>query len=130
MSNEKIIHYTKTFMKQKEISGRNELEKADRSLYEILRRRKLLDKIGFKPKLREWKSMYDSELIKYAKIFMKKKGITRRCELTKADYGLFGALRNRGLIECVFSEIQSKQEQLQAGLQQAADAMEQFGDSE
>jgi hypothetical protein len=45
MGDEELVALAKTFIAEKEIDGRKELAKADAGLYQVLRRRKLLDSV-------------------------------------------------------------------------------------
>jgi hypothetical protein len=45
MGKERLLAYAKEFIAERGISGRKELEKADRGLYEALSKRKLLDAV-------------------------------------------------------------------------------------
>ena len=98
------MEYAKREMKEKGICGRKELEDADSGLYEVLRKRGLLDKVGFeriKRETRDWKLIDDNKLIKNAKEFMKKNRISGRSELQMADQGLYQVLMRRGLADKV-----------------------------
>ncbi|MBU0528047.1 hypothetical protein KKE92_06195 [Candidatus Micrarchaeota archaeon] len=101
MSDEEVIGYAKGVIRNKGMSKRAELQKADPGLYTVLRNRKLLDNVGFVQKRREersWKDMKDGQIIKLAKKVMEKNGITGREELSNTDPGLYQALRKRGLL--------------------------------
>jgi len=130
MSDENLVEYAEKVMKEEGISGRKELQKADYGLYQALRRRKLLDKVGFDEKRRPsgfFSNKSNEELADYAKEFMKKKRISGRGELKKADYGLYETLRKRNLLDRVFEDIE------QARQRQADDEvirmLEEFGSS-
>jgi hypothetical protein len=132
LTDNKLVSFAKNFLMQNEINGRVELQKADGSLYNALWRRGLLDRVGFQKKrrkMRSWKQMDDEELMKFARKYMKEKGITKRKGLERGDHGLYAALRKRKLLDLVFADIeQSKVDAgLLSGLSQAADAMESFG---
>ncbi len=101
MNNDKIVEFARRVMNEKKISGRGELEKADLGLYNILRKRGLLDEVGFEEKIRFWKDVSDEEIIELTKKVILEKGISRRHELEKADRGLYNILKKRGLLEDV-----------------------------
>jgi hypothetical protein len=50
MSDDQLIRQTQEFMKEKEITGKQQLKKDDLGLHCALRRRKLLEKASFEPK--------------------------------------------------------------------------------
>ncbi|MBU0533062.1 hypothetical protein KKB44_06235 [Candidatus Micrarchaeota archaeon] len=127
MSDEKLIGYAKGFIEKEEIGGTRELMNADKGLYSVLRRRKLLDKVGFETKKREmrnWKAMTDDEIIKYARKTMEEEGISGREELRKVDSGLCSVLRRRKLLDRVFSSID--QSRRREAILQVVEAMEEF----
>ena len=110
MGDEEIVEYARELMEEKGISGRGELNKADSGLYRILRRRKLLDEIGFADKRRSWNGRSDEEVVDFAKKLMGENGISGRKELAEADPPLYTVLRKRGLLDKVgFVEKQRKQ---------------------
>ncbi|MBU0533069.1 hypothetical protein KKB44_06270 [Candidatus Micrarchaeota archaeon] len=101
VSDDGLVKHARKFMEEKGISERTELRKVDLGLYQVLRKRKLLDKIGFEDKRqkhRNWNSMSDEELVAYGKEFMRKRGITGRHELEKADSGLYRVLMIREIM--------------------------------
>ena len=75
LNNGKLIIFALKFMEEKGINGRHELEKADYGLYQTLKKRKLLDAVGFEKKYRNWQSMKDDELINFARKYLKKNKI-------------------------------------------------------
>ncbi|MBU0533066.1 hypothetical protein KKB44_06255 [Candidatus Micrarchaeota archaeon] len=113
MNDEELVEYAKRFMEENEISERRELEKTDSGLYGVLKRRRLLDRVGFEDKMqkkRNWKSMSDEELVEYAKRFMEEKEINGRKDLWKADSGLYTVLWKRKLLDRVgFEEKRQRQ---------------------
>lgn len=108
ISNEKLVEHTRDFMKEKKITGKTELRKANHSLYRVLGGRKLLDKVGFKRKHGHLASMSDDELVSHAKRFVKENGIRGKSELRKASNGLYEALRKRKLLDKVGFEERQK----------------------
>ncbi|MBU0533065.1 hypothetical protein KKB44_06250 [Candidatus Micrarchaeota archaeon] len=119
-----LVEYARKFMEEKGISGRKELKRIDSGLYEILRTRKLLDAIEFEERQRDWSSMSDEEIVRYAKEFVEEKGISRRKELEKADGGLYDVLRRRRLLDQAFSSID--QSRRKEAILQVVEAMEEF----
>jgi hypothetical protein len=136
MSNDQLIQHAQEFMKGNGITGKHELEETDKGLYLVLKKRKLLAKVGFKQKFREcrhWSSMSHDLLIQHAQTFMREYGITRKIQLKKADHGLYEVLRRRNLICEAFANIdlakyKTLQSKLVSGLNEAADAMKEFGE--
>jgi len=96
---DEIVAYAKKFMKERGITGRTELWKADGGLYNTLKKRKLHDRIGFERRLRNWNGMSDNQLIEHTKRFVKRKKITRKVDLEKEDVGLYETLRKRNLLD-------------------------------
>ena len=101
LRDEEVVEIAKRVMEEKEITGRDELEKADSGLYGVLRRRGLLEKVGFEEKYRSWKGMSNDDIIEIVRKEMERKGITGRGELEKAELGLYQAVQRRGLLEKV-----------------------------
>ncbi|MFH1684881.1 MAG: hypothetical protein ABH983_01105, partial [Candidatus Micrarchaeota archaeon] len=66
MSDGEVVEFAKIVVKGKEITERNELQKADSGLYRVLWKRGLLDEVGFKKKSkkeRHWKDLSDEEIV-------------------------------------------------------------------
>ncbi len=101
ISDEKVVDIARKFIEERGITGRRELKETEGGLYKVLRKRKLLDEVGFKNKQRSWKSMSDEEIVEFAKKLMREKGITGRGESNKADSGLYDVLLRRGLLDKV-----------------------------
>ena len=98
LTDEQIVEFAKKLMKKHEITGKKELENADRRLYQVLRERKLLGKVGFEEKNRSWKKMSDEEILEYAKKVMRKKRIREKGEFRNADYRTYAVLERRKLL--------------------------------
>ncbi|MBU1681908.1 hypothetical protein KKE38_03745 [Candidatus Micrarchaeota archaeon] len=108
MSDEEVVEFARKVMKEKDITRRRELEKDDYGLYSVLKKRGLLDEVGFEEKQRKyrsWKDMSDEEVVEFARKVMKEKDITGREELKKADCGLYQVLRKKGLLNHAFARI-------------------------
>ena len=99
MSDEELVKFAKRFVEEKGITGKKELQMADNGLHLALRRRKLLDRVGFEEKSRNWTSKSNDEIVDFTERFMAKRGITKRGELQKTDPGLYDVLRNRNLLD-------------------------------
>jgi len=128
MSDEELVKFAKRFVEEKGITGKKELQMADNGLHLALRRRKLLDRVGFeekKRKKRDWTSMSDEEIVAFAKKLMDEKGINGRYELQREDRGLYKVLHRRNIISRVFAPIEN--ERKQQAVQQVFDAMKEFG---
>lgn len=96
MKNEEIIKYY-----QEHYNGltRKELFKKDRSFYEELKKRGLIDIVPRKRREpRNWSSMSNEEVIEYYKKYYN--GLSRG-ELFKKDPGFYNELRKRRLIDIV-----------------------------
>ncbi len=107
ISDEKVVDIARKFIEERGITGRRELYEADCGLYEILRKRRLLDEVGFEvkrknqQKRRPWSRMNDNELVEFARKFIEERGITGRKELYEVDCGLYSTLRIRRLLSRV-----------------------------
>ncbi|MBU1681907.1 hypothetical protein KKE38_03740 [Candidatus Micrarchaeota archaeon] len=104
MSDEEIIELAMKVMKEKNVTGKKELSRADRGVYEILSRRGLLAKINFTDKCkwrdrRSWSKMSDTEIVEFARGVMEENEISGKRELAKADNGLYTILYKRGLLD-------------------------------
>jgi hypothetical protein len=99
MGKETLVAHAKEFIAEKGISGRKELKKADKGLYDVLRKMELLDDVGLEEKNRDWAGMGMGKLVAHAKEFIAEKRINGRWELQKADPGLYEALRGRKLLD-------------------------------
>ncbi len=115
MSDEQIIELARSVMDKREITGRKELGKADQELYHALRKRKLLDEVGFAQKRREgrsWKDMSNEEVVEFARKVMIDNDITGRKELKNTDGGLYNTLQKRNLLERAFAKIDQQKTDL------------------
>lgn len=101
MSDEELVKHTKKFIAENDIDGRAGLQKIAYGLYRALRKRELLDSVGLKPKLRDWRGMNDKELVSHAKRFIKDRNIRWKKELEDADPGLYQVLVHNGIIDSV-----------------------------
>ncbi|MFH1684882.1 MAG: hypothetical protein ABH983_01110 [Candidatus Micrarchaeota archaeon] len=128
MEDKDIVRFARKVIKEKKITGRSELAKADSGLYEALRERGLLDEVGFEEKYRSWNDMSDGKLVEFAKSIVKEKRITERNELQKADSGLYTILRKRGLLDHVFGQIE--QQKTDNARQDVIDALTKFVNNE
>jgi hypothetical protein len=138
MTNDELVEYANRFLKESNVETPTELKNIDGGLYHVLWERKLLEIIKFEKRMKQrpknfFSNKSDSELIDYAQKIVNRKKMKGPSVLKKVDGGLYNVLCERGLIKRVFSSInkskkQFQEQQLQAGLTQAADAMEQFGD--
>ncbi len=125
MSDEELVSYTKEIIEENGIKNRSSLQKGDNSLYEILRKRNLLDAvIPEKREHRKWFSMNNNELVQFAKKFIEENKIKNRKGLTKADPGLHDVLKRRNLLSAVFSPIEEAKKT--AAVKQVVDAMKEF----
>jgi len=104
MSANELISYAKKIIKENGIKDRKELSKKDGSLYNILRKRKLLDIIMPKKCRGAWTSMSDEDVLFYAKKLIEEKSIPTSNILRKIDGSLFNNLLKRELLEVVFPD--------------------------
>jgi hypothetical protein len=106
MSDEELVAFAKKVVEEKRIKSRNGLKKEDSGLYQALRKRKLLDKIGFETIRRDWESMSGKELVALGKKLVAKEGITSRNGLKREDAGLYKVLQKRNFLDKI--EFESK----------------------
>ncbi len=102
MERDELVEFARGFIAAEGIGGRTELARADPGLYNALGNRGLLDAIGLESVNatdRDWTKMSNSELIAFAMGFIAERGIGRRTELGKADYGLHKVLEKRKLLD-------------------------------
>jgi len=101
MSDEQIVEFARKAIEEKRISRRNELKNTNSGLYEILRKKGLLDDVGFGEKVRSWKDMSDDEIVEFVRKLMDKKKISGRYELQKVNSRVYSVLQRRGLLDDV-----------------------------
>ncbi len=104
VSDEEIIIIARGIMKEKGISRRAELEDSDLGVYTALRKRGLLNKVGFAQKRweeRSWKDLRDEEVVGIAREVIREKKIANRSKLNVEDSSLCSVLRKRGLLDKV-----------------------------
>ncbi len=112
MNDEEIVEFAQKFMEENEITGKRELKKADSGLYNVLREKGLLNKVGFVEKLRRWMDLSNDELVEFAKNWMKENAINRRVDMEDNDDGIYCALRKRGLLDRAFADIEQQKNDL------------------
>jgi hypothetical protein len=132
MSDKEILDIAIETIKREKITEEREVYKRHRSLFGILQRRNLLQKLKLRRVRITWKNYSESQLVDYAKGYVCDNSIRGRTHLLNTNVSLYGALLRRRLLAAVFAEIEkskkdSNQNEIQSGLTQAADAMEQFG---
>ncbi|MFH0885462.1 MAG: hypothetical protein V1861_07170 [Candidatus Micrarchaeota archaeon] len=90
-----LLALARKFIAERGVGTRPDLCREDSGLYQKLRRRKLLDKVGLKEKRGHWFRMGNDELVENAKCFIAKRGISGRMELRDAEPNLYLALVKR-----------------------------------
>lgn len=125
MGNDELIEHARKVMNEKGISTKKELENADLGLYNILRKRKLLDEVGFVETSRHWMKMTNAEILSIALRIAKEKKITKRKDFDREDHSMYETLRKRRLLDAVFSEIENQENS--NGLNEISDALGDFG---
>lgn len=123
-----LLEFAKEFVAKRGIRGRSELQRVDSGLYVALRRRKLLEDVGLEKKCRDWASMSDEKLVGNARGFIAERRINGRHGLKKTDQGLYQVLRERKLLDAVFSPIESENQS--AAMSDILDSVREFGGSE
>ncbi len=99
ISDDKVVELARKVMNEEKIRSGSELSEVDGGLYQVLKKRKLVHKIGFETKRRSWKSMSDEEIVGLAREVIEKEGIKRKGELSDVDSGLYKVLRERKLLD-------------------------------
>jgi hypothetical protein len=126
-SDTELVEFARRFVEEKGISFRVEMIKTDYRLYRVLKRRGLVDKIGFERKRREgrkWAYFSDDEFIEFAKKFIETKLISSSTELCKIDQGLYRALIKRRLLDSAFGDVRGEAEHELLG--QLAEAVDKY----
>ena len=98
MSDKAILEYAKRSVFEKEIRSRTILMKMDSCLYEELRHRLLLDKVGFENDKRRWITYSRKALVEVAQMIVHDHGIRGREEFSKKESGLYNRLNVLGLL--------------------------------
>jgi hypothetical protein len=98
LSDGELVAFAKRFIEENEVRSRNALLKKDSGLYQALRKRKMLDQVGFEECRRNWAAMSDEELIAFAVKFVGEKKIRSRKGLEKGNLILYAALVRRKLV--------------------------------
>ena len=126
MTDTELLDYAKKIAEEKGIKNRGGLQKADRGLYKVLRKRNLLDEvIPEKREERDWSSMSNEDLISHARKFIEENEIKNRVGLKKADNGLYQVLKKRNLLDVVFADIE-RARKIEA-IRQIIEATKEFG---
>ncbi|MFH1685494.1 MAG: hypothetical protein ABH983_04255 [Candidatus Micrarchaeota archaeon] len=99
MDDEGLIDFTRKTMESADITVRSKLQKADPSLYRVLVKRNLLDKVDFVEKRRSWGDMSDEEVVEFTQRVLADIGLRGRRDLEEHDSGLYRILSTRGLLE-------------------------------
>jgi len=126
MGRDELVAFSKGYISENGITTKSELFRADACQYNVLRIMKLLDEVGLEEKRRDWTGMGKTELIAHARDFIRELGIGTIGEMGGADSRLYKALRRRGLLRAIFSDIDSSNHaDAVAGVLNALDS---FGD--
>jgi len=125
MSDIEIVEFARKVIEEKEISLKAELRKCDSGLYQALRRRGIIDEVGFEDKKRYWKKMSNEEIVEFARKLIREKKMAARSDLKKLDYGLYQALGKRRLLDRAFAQMEQQKEN--RARQDVIDALEAFG---
>lgn len=93
-----LTSYARSIIRRDGIDSISDLAESQHALYEALRVRDLLGRIGLGYKKRMWKEISDEDLIRMAKAQMASMEKKTRGALKQADPGFYDALRTRGLL--------------------------------
>ena len=124
MSDDEVVDYTRKVIHEKKIRTTMHLKEKDNGLYLILLRRKLLNQVKLEKIRRNWAKMSDDELIDYTKKFIEDRGIKSKSKLNEADHGLYSILRQKKLLDRVFSDVEKNE--LRAGIGEIIQALAGF----
>ncbi len=133
MGKEELIRYAKDFATAGGISYEEDLKRADEDLHLALLARGLLEDVGL-PGNAEEKSrtrlnqMRDGVLLAYAEWFNKQGGIRSAAELEGADCILHSILKQKGLLDAVFSDPQAESSAHAKAVDGVIGALGSFGD--
>ena len=139
MSDDELVQYAQKEIDEKGIKNRGGLEKEDLGLYAVLLRRKdsqgkkLLDKLEFEERRRDWASMSNEELVEHAQKKIDERSIKSRRGLEKEDQKLYYVVlrrkdsQGRKLVDLVFLDIE-KSKQKEAA-QDLLDGLAAFGEA-
>ncbi len=94
---DEVLAYARQLISGKGISRKIDLENEDPALCHILRKRNLLDRLGFVPLFRKWGT--DEEILSEARKLLAEGEIRKPSQLRKKDPRLYSALSGRGLIK-------------------------------
>jgi len=101
LDDEGLVKHCQRFIEENGIKNPYGLKTIDSGLYQALRKRELLDSIGFEKRreTREWGA--DENVLETARKTVEENGISNRSGLAKADPGLYDVLRHRKLLDFV-----------------------------
>lgn len=114
MADRELVGFTGEFIKVKKIGTRADLQKADGSLYDVVRRRNLLADLGLvdsRGKRRDWAKMNDAKLVDVARDFIRENMVSSRTKLKNIDSGLYDILWKRKLLDRTFALIERSAQQ-------------------
>jgi hypothetical protein len=98
LNDDELVAFAQKSIEKKGISGRKEMYRKDGRLYDVLRRRGLLEQVRFKIRRMSWKSMNDGEIIAYSKEYLDANPGTGRGDLFRSNPSHYEALRRRNLL--------------------------------
>ncbi len=101
MPKKRLLKAARKLCKEKCITSRNELHNKYSGLYQVLRRRKLLDSV-ISSRIINWKDMSYDALLDMAVKFCQENGIKSKGDLQKAYLKLYRAARSRGILDELF----------------------------
>jgi len=130
-SDGEVLRFARALIEERGIRTRSGLCDADAGLYSVLRARELLSSIDFEERHEQRKWGTDEEVLEFAAAFIEKAGITKRSGINDSDPGLYLILRKRGLLDRLFLPIERSREseERKKGLEQIAEALDEFGDT-
>ena len=108
MEDAELVAYAREFVGKNEILDKQSLKKKYWGLYDKLRSRKLLGRIGFPNGRRRWSALKDGEVIQIARRTIEENGLRRLAELRALDVGLYNVIQKRKLTEVLGLKKQRK----------------------
>jgi hypothetical protein len=98
LSDKELIDHTVAYIKENDVRTRSELKDRNPGLYEINRKRGLMDSLGLEKNENDWSSMGEDNLVMLAQSIVNGDGIRKKSGLEKNHPQLYDALRKRGLL--------------------------------
>jgi len=94
-----LVDFANGIIEANGITSKSSMRRYDKGLYQTLRKRGVVERLGFTPPERQWSNYSDDALVAYAQKRIDCDAITLKAELMDRDGGLYSALLRRKLID-------------------------------